>query len=189
MQTFDCVVVGGGIVGLSVASAYLERYRGARVMVLEKETTLARRQSGRNSGVIHSGIYYPPGSLKARMCRDGSKSMVDFCVQHGVAHEVCGKLIVATEPSEMEGLRAIYVRGLRNQIPVRWVEGDAVREVEPHVNALAANLMKHGHDVLGVDTGFYRSGWLYNGVDRTARTQGGLAAKRWRGNVETISPT
>ena len=99
MQPFDCVVIGGGIVGLSVAWAVLKRNPGARVAVLEKEDSLAYHQTGRNSGVIHSGIYYKPGSAKAKLCRAGSRRLVEFCQVYGIRHDVCGGLIVATSDS------------------------------------------------------------------------------------------
>src|SRR6185295_7687061 len=97
---FDCAIVGGGIVGLATAARLSQRDRGARIVLFEKETAFACHQSGRNSGVIHSGIYYKPGSYKARFAREGSRSMVEFCQEHGIAHEICGKVIVATEPHE-----------------------------------------------------------------------------------------
>src|SRR5580693_3804497 len=101
MQQFDFVVIGGGIVGLSVAWTILERKPDARIAVVEKEAGWARHQTGRNSGVIHSGIYYKPGSLKAKLCREGNRRMVEFCEHHGIRYEACGKVIVATKPSEI----------------------------------------------------------------------------------------
>src|ERR1700675_2845663 len=100
IQEYDCVIIGGGIVGLSVAWAILERKPDVRIAVLEKEDGWARHQTGRNSGVIHSGIYYKPESLKARLCREGNRRMVEFCQDHGIRHEACGKVIVATTVSE-----------------------------------------------------------------------------------------
>ena len=104
MQKFDCVVIGGGIVGLSVAWALLEKRPGIRIAVLEKENDLARHQTGRNSGVMHSGIYYKPGSLKAKLCREGNRRLVKFCECHGIRHEICGKVIVATTASPLKSL-------------------------------------------------------------------------------------
>ena len=98
-MNYDCTVIGGGIVGLSVAMTLTHRQPGIKLLVLEKEPDFARHQTGRNSGVIHSGIYYKPGSLKARFAREGNRSMVDFCHAHGIRHEVCGKVIVATSPN------------------------------------------------------------------------------------------
>src|SRR5438876_20260 len=97
----DCAIIGGGIVGLSVAMHLAQQQPGIRLLVLEKEAQLATHQSGRNSGVVHSGIYYRPGSLKARFAREGNRSMITFCKTHGITHEVCGKLIVATVEKEL----------------------------------------------------------------------------------------
>src|SRR5258707_14550385 len=137
MQPFDCVVVGGGIVGLSAAWAILEKNPGARISILEKEDSLARHQTGRNSGVIHSGIYYKPGSLKASLCRAGRQRLVEFCATHGIRYEVCGKVIVATSESELPRLDNLYERGLANGLTVRKLSADEVREIEPHVSSMA----------------------------------------------------
>lgn len=136
-MTYDYAVVGGGIVGLSVAWTVLQRSPAMRVLVIEKEKDWAQHQTGRNSGVIHSGIYYKPDSLKARMCREGSRRMLEFCQAHGIPHEVCGKVIVATEESELPRLEALYERGLANGLPVRKLQFEEVREIEPHVRCLA----------------------------------------------------
>ena len=106
-RALDFVVVGGGIVGLSTAKALLERHPGARLAVLEKEGSWARHQTGHNSGVIHSGIYYKPGSLKARFCREGARALVGFCEERGIEYDICGKVIVATEPRELPLLEAL----------------------------------------------------------------------------------
>ncbi|HEY9577481.1 MAG TPA: FAD-dependent oxidoreductase, partial [Pseudobacillus sp.] len=98
---YDFAIVGGGIVGLSTAKALYERYPNAKVLLLEKEAELAAHQTGHNSGVIHSGIYYKPGSYKARFARQGSKSMTEFCQQYGIEHDICGKVIVATKDEEL----------------------------------------------------------------------------------------
>jgi len=134
---FDVAVIGGGIVGLATGYVLSERFPDARVAVLEKEAAPARHQSGRNSGVIHSGIYYRPGSLKARLARAGNRAMVAFCEQHGVPFERTGKVIVATRPAELLLLEALYGRGLQNGLCVRKLRGEEVREVEPHVRAVA----------------------------------------------------
>ncbi len=94
---YDFAIAGGGIVGLSTAMALGQQYPEARIVVLEKESSWAFHQTGNNSGVIHSGIYYKPGSFKAKFCRDGSRSIVEFCQQHDIDYEICGKVIVATE--------------------------------------------------------------------------------------------
>jgi (S)-2-hydroxyglutarate dehydrogenase len=137
MQSYDFVVIGGGIVGLSVAWAIMQRNPGARLAVLEKEDEWARHQTGRNSGVIHSGIYYKPGSLKAKLCREGNRRLVAFCQQHGIKFENCGKVIVATQPSELPLLENLFERGTANGLSVRRLTASQVLELEPHVRCLA----------------------------------------------------
>lgn len=137
---YDCdmLVIGGGIVGLATAYALTRTTPGTRVTVLEKEAGPARHQTGRNSGVIHSGIYYRPGSLKARYAVRGAAEMVKFCAEYGVAHEVTGKLIVATERDELPRLHALVQRGRENGIPVRELGPAQITEYEPEVRGLAA---------------------------------------------------
>ncbi|WP_338018254.1 L-2-hydroxyglutarate oxidase [Streptomyces taklimakanensis] len=137
---YDCdvVVVGGGIVGLATAYALVRSRPGTRVVVLEKETAPARHQTGRNSGVIHSGVYYRPGSLKARFAVRGAAEMVKFCAEHDIPHRVTGKLIVATERDELPRLHALVQRGRENGIPVRELGPAQIAEYEPHVAGLAA---------------------------------------------------
>ncbi|MFF4491372.1 L-2-hydroxyglutarate oxidase [Streptomyces sp. NPDC001544] len=134
----DALVIGGGIVGLSTAYAITRAAPGTRVTVLEKEPGPARHQTGRNSGVIHSGIYYRPGSLKARYGVRGAAEMVKFCAEYGVAHAVTGKLIVATEREELPRLHALVQRGRENGIPVRELGPAQITEYEPEVRGLAA---------------------------------------------------
>ncbi|MDJ0463536.1 L-2-hydroxyglutarate oxidase [Streptomyces sp. H27-C3] len=137
---YDCdvLVVGGGIVGLSSAYAITRAAPGTRVVVLEKERGPALHQTGRNSGVIHSGIYYRPGSLKARYAVRGAAEMVKFCAEHGIAHEITGKLIVATARAELPRLHALVQRGRENGIPVRELGPAQIAEYEPEVRGLAA---------------------------------------------------
>ncbi|MFE2266876.1 L-2-hydroxyglutarate oxidase [Streptomyces griseosporeus] len=134
----DVLVVGGGIVGLSTAYAITRAAPGTRVTVLEKEPGPARHQTGRNSGVIHSGIYYRPGSLKARYAVRGAAEMVKFCAEYGIAHAVTGKLIVATGRDELPRLHALVQRGRENGIPVRELGAAQIAEYEPEVRGLAA---------------------------------------------------
>ncbi|MFJ6696968.1 L-2-hydroxyglutarate oxidase [Streptomyces sp. NPDC091272] len=134
----DVLVVGGGIVGMASAHAVTRAAPGTRVMVLEKETGPARHQTGRNSGVVHSGIYYRPGSLKARYAVRGAAEMIKFCAEHGIPHEVTGKLIVATERAELPRLHALVQRGRQNGIPVRELGPAQIQEYEPEVRGLAA---------------------------------------------------
>src|SRR6478672_975376 len=121
------VVVGGGILGLAVAERLCRTRPGTGVTVVEKKAAWARHQTGRNSGVIHSGLYYPPGSAKARMCRAGSASMVALAREDGIAHEVCGKLVVATREDELAGLRRLHERGLANGLQVRELGPEEAR--------------------------------------------------------------
>ncbi|CQR63232.1 L-2-hydroxyglutarate oxidase LhgO [Streptomyces leeuwenhoekii] len=137
---YDCdvLVIGGGIVGLSTAYAISRAAPGTRVTVLEKEPGPARHQTGRNSGVVHSGIYYRPGSLKARYAVRGAAEMVKFCAEYGIAHAVTGKLIVATDRVELPRLHALVQRGRENGIPVRELGAAQITEYEPEVRGLAA---------------------------------------------------
>src|SRR4051794_16864340 len=132
----DVLIIGGGIVGLATALAVTERYPGRSVTVVEKESTLSAHQTGHNSGVIHSGVYYKPGSFKARFCRDGNRALVEFCGQHQIAHEVCGKLIVATQPEEISRLDTLYDRAVAHGLSVERLGPDGIRSHEPHVAGL-----------------------------------------------------
>ncbi|MDQ0933721.1 L-2-hydroxyglutarate oxidase [Streptomyces turgidiscabies] len=136
---YDCdvLVIGGGIVGLSTAYAITRAAPGTRVTVLEKESGPARHQTGRNSGVIHSGIYYRPGSLKAEYAVRGAAEMVKFCAEYDIPHAVTGKLIVATERDELPRLHALVQRGRENGIPVRELGPTQIGEYEPEVRGLA----------------------------------------------------
>ncbi|WP_030547729.1 L-2-hydroxyglutarate oxidase [Streptomyces albus] len=139
-MSYDCdvLVIGGGIVGLSSAYAITRAAPGTRVVVLEKEPGPARHQTGRNSGVIHSGIYYRPGSFKARFAVRGAAEMVRFCAEQGLPYEVTGKLIVATEREELPRLHTLVQRGREHGIPVRELGPAQIQEHEPAVRGLAA---------------------------------------------------
>ncbi|MFO0782216.1 MAG: FAD-dependent oxidoreductase [Phycisphaerales bacterium] len=131
-------VIGGGIVGLAVARQVAVACPGTRVVLLEKEGDLAQHQTGRNSGVIHSGIYYKPGSLKARTCTHGRRLLLEFCQEHRVTHEVCGKVIVATSQEEVPQLRMLEERGKANGVRATWLSAEALREREPAAAGVAA---------------------------------------------------
>lgn len=135
---FDYIVVGAGLIGISVALALRRGDPDASVVVLEKETGPARHQSGRNSGVIHSGIYYRPGSLKAKFSTLGARRLVEFCAEHGIEHEICGKVIVATDKRELPRLAALEERARANGIVVRQLSAEELREREPAARAVAA---------------------------------------------------
>jgi len=138
-MTYDIAVIGGGIVGLSFAMQVGERFPRLRVVVLEKEAGVARHQTGHNSGVIHSGVYYKAGSLKARLCVAGAREMVEFCSRHGIPHEVCGKLIVATSSEEAARLDELLAQGLVNGLEgLRLLGREAMLEIEPHVGGVRA---------------------------------------------------
>jgi L-2-hydroxyglutarate oxidase len=131
------VVIGGGILGLATAHRLVTDYPQSTVTVVEKEHRVAAHQTGHNSGVIHAGVYYKPGSLKARLCRAGSQSMVEFCGEHEIPVQVCGKLIVATGPDEVPRLEALFERATANGLPVTRVTPDQAREYEPNVACVA----------------------------------------------------
>lgn len=134
---YDFAIIGGGIIGLSTGVAISQRYRDARIVVLEKEHSWAHHQTGNNSGVIHSGIYYKPGSFKARFCRKGNYSMVAFCQAHGIDHDVCGKVVVATQLKELPLLENLHQRGLANGLNVTRLSAEEVQETEPYLSCLA----------------------------------------------------
>ena len=136
---FDVTVIGGGILGLSSAMHLLQRHPQLRIAILEKDEIVAGQQTGHNSGVIHSGIYYRPGSLKARFCVDGRNSIVEFCEQHEIPFERCGKVIIATREEELPRLAALHERGTANGVEdLELIDAGRLAEIEPHVSALAA---------------------------------------------------
>ncbi|HYO26346.1 MAG TPA: L-2-hydroxyglutarate oxidase [Lacipirellulaceae bacterium] len=137
-QTHDLIVIGGGIVGLATAYQYLQARPGSCVRLVEKESRIASHQTGRNSGVLHSGIYYKPGSLKAINCREGKRAMEEFCRAEGVPFELCGKLIVATDEAELPRLAEILARGQANGVRCEQIGPQRLRELEPHAAGLAA---------------------------------------------------
>lgn len=164
----DVIVVGGGIVGLASAWTLSGLYPDLRILLLEKESSVAQHQTGRNSGVLHSGIYYRPGSLKATHCRLGKESMVAFCDSEGLPYEICGKIIVATSPDEAVALEGLAERGRANQIACSLLTREQLQELEPHCageraihvpgagivdyiavcERLAARLVERGHTLL-----------------------------------------
>ncbi len=135
---YDFAIIGGGIVGLSTGMTLVQRFPHACILVLEKENNWGFHQTGHNSGVIHSGIYYRPGSLKAKLAREGNLAMIEFCKTHGIEHEVCGKVIVATEREELPRLKNLYQRGIANGLKVREVSREELKEIEPHAAGISA---------------------------------------------------
>jgi L-2-hydroxyglutarate oxidase len=138
MDRADVVVVGGGIVGLATARAVMRAEPAKSVVVVEKEPAVGTHQSGRNSGVIHAGVYYQPGSYKAQLCKAGRASMVEYCREHGIAHSVCGKLVVAVTDRDCRELAELERRCGLNGVRTEMLDGGRLRELEPHVLGLAA---------------------------------------------------
>src|SRR5271169_4502354 len=135
----DLLIIGAGIVGLATALEYSRRFPGKRLLVVEKEDHVAAHQTGHNSGVIHSGLYYKTGSLKARNCVAGAASMKRFCQERGVPFEECGKLVVATTPEEVPRLEQLHQRGIANSVPgLRMLSREEFREIEPHCDGISA---------------------------------------------------
>ena len=134
----DLAIVGGGIVGLAVGHRFSQRYPNKKIVVLEKEKQLAHHQTGHNSGVLHSGIYYKPGSLKAINCREGKVAMEQFCSEHGIDYDICGKVIVATSEEEIPRMEKIYQRGLDNGVACEIVPKERLNELEPYAAGIKA---------------------------------------------------
>ena len=138
-QQYDVAIIGGGIVGLATALALTERFAGCSIVIVEKELQLAQHQTGHNSGVMHAGIYYRPGTYKAQLCVEGVRRLKAFCQTNGVRYEDCGKVIVATSADELPRLQALYERGTANGVEgLRLLEPEALREIEPYARAVRA---------------------------------------------------
>ena len=135
---FDICIIGGGIVGLATAYQLSKKHPKLKLAVLEKETSLAKHQTGHNSGVLHTGIYYKPGSLKAINCRNGKKAMEQFCKEQGIEHELCGKIIVALNDEEIPRMQNIFQRGQENGVNCKIISREEMLETEPHVAGVQA---------------------------------------------------
>jgi len=178
-NTYDVIFIGGGIVGLATAMKLGERFPKLRLLVLEKEDRIARHQTGHNSGVIHGGIYYKPGSLKATNCVSGRKALLDFCDRNGIAYDLCGKVIVATDEEELPRLDELYRRGTANQVPrLEMIGPERLREIEPHARGLRA--------IYSPATGIIDFTQVAEAYAKQVREQGGdiLTSRR----VKKISP-
>src|SRR5271154_368711 len=129
MSKPSIAIIGGGIVGLATGLEFTQRFPSTSLAIIEKEPALARHQTGHNSGVIHSGIYYKPGSLKAQLCVEGVNALLRFCQEHGVPYDICGKVIVASQEDEIPRLRDLYVRGQTNGLEgLRMLNSEEIRE-------------------------------------------------------------
>ncbi len=137
-EVADVLIIGGGILGIAIAFRWTEAYPDHRVVVLEKESELAQHQTGRNSGVLHTGIYYPPGSLKATLCREGKLAIEQFCAEANIPFSRCGKVIVATSSAELPRLDAIFARGQANGVACEMIGTERLREIEPHAAGIRA---------------------------------------------------
>ena len=138
MKQSDVIIIGGGIIGLATAHELSRLHPHLSLTLLEKEEKLAQHQTGHNSGVLHSGIYYRPGSLKAENCREGKRRIEQFCAEEGISHEICGKVIVAVDETELPALENIYQRGVENGILCEMIDTQRLHELEPHVNGIKA---------------------------------------------------
>ena len=188
----DFIVIGGGIVGLATGLRILEARPGAKLLLLEKEDSLGRHQTGHNSGVLHAGLYYKPGSLKAKLAVEGLRQMVSFCQTNGVAYEQCGKIVVATEPKELPRLEKLFERGMANGLQgLRKLGPEQIREIEPHAAGLAAiHVPEEGIvDYAGVVEAMAKEIRTLGGEIRTGERVKGLkgAGGIWR--VETSNET
>lgn len=135
-MNYDFIIVGGGIIGTSVAMQLIKKYPNTKIALLEKEDSLAKHQTGHNSGVIHAGVYYTPGSLKAKFCFEGNKATKEFCDENGIKYELCGKLLVATTPLEMERMQNLWERTKENGLERTWLDSSQLKEREPNITGL-----------------------------------------------------
>lgn len=135
-MNYDFIIVGGGIIGTSVAMQLIKKYPNTKIALLEKEDSLAKHQTGHNSGVIHAGVYYTPGSLKAKFCFEGNKATKEFCDENGIKYELCGKLLVATTPLEMERMQNLWERTKENGLERTWLDSSNLKEKEPNITGL-----------------------------------------------------
>lgn len=141
-KMYDYIVLGGGIVGVSTALSLITKHLGKKILLIEKENSFAKHQTGHNSGVIHAGVYYEPGSLKAEFCREGLKETLKFCTAHKIPFDQCGKLLVATNDLELERMKKLFERCKANQIDVEMLDQKKLNETEPNIVGIGAILVK-----------------------------------------------
>ena len=194
---YNVVIIGGGIVGLATALKLLQRAPHAKVCVLEKETEVASHQTGNNSGVIHSGIYYKPGSAKARTCVEGARRMIEFCAMHNIPHLLCGKVVVATSETELPALIELHRRGLANGVAgVVEIGSERLREIEPHAKGIKALwvpgtgivdyklVAKKYADLIQAAGGVIQTGTRVLAISTRADTDGGAILSTSRGEFQ-----
>ncbi|XKH61430.1 L-2-hydroxyglutarate oxidase [Halomonas sediminis] len=172
---YDFIIVGGGILGMSTAMQLKQAYPDRRMLVVEKEQGPAQHQTGHNSGVIHAGVYYTPGSLKARFCLAGNQATRQFCDTHGIAYDICGKLLVATDEVEMQRMQALWERTAANGLEREWLDADALREREPNITGIggifvpSSGIVNYAEVTLAMAAEFKRMGGeIRYGQDVTA---------------------
>jgi L-2-hydroxyglutarate oxidase LhgO len=189
MIVHDVVVIGGGIVGLSTALQIVRAGPGNRLVVLEKEAAVATHQSGRNSGVIHSGVYYRPGSLKARLCVEGAAAMLEFCRDHGVPHAVRGKVVVATREADLPRLQELHWRGTANGVAgLALVGPDRLRDLEPAARGLRA-LHVPGVSVTDFAEAARAMAWLAGAAGASLVTGARVTGLHRRGSITVVEST
>jgi len=199
LEQADVIVLGGGIVGLASAYKINLRFPHLKILVLEKERQVAAHQTGHNSGVIHSGLYYKPGSYKAKNCVEGRRELVSFAKEHHIKHDICGKIIVATDPSELPYLNKVFENGLKNGVEgIRKINTDEIREVEPYCTGIAGilvpctgiidysdvakkyvELIEHKFPGSRVLTGYEATDFVKNGTHTTVVTSKGNFSSRY----------
>jgi L-2-hydroxyglutarate oxidase len=172
----DLAIVGGGIVGLALAREMTRRHPRSSVCVLEREPELGAHQTSHNSGVIHAGVYYQPGSLKARLCVEGARELYAYCAEREIPHKACGKLIVATKHTELPALRELERRGRANGVPgLEWVDAARIRELEPHARGVAG---LHSPATGIVDFAAVASAYAQDALGAGARIATGCGVRR-----------
>ena len=191
----DVCIIGGGIVGLATAYRLSEKHPGKRIVILEKESRVAVHQTGHNSGVLHSGIYYKPGSLKATNCRTGKLAMEAFCEKEGIDHDICGKVIVALDDEEIPRMEKIHERGQANGVKCEIISKERLAELEPHAAGIAAihvpecgivNYRQVCERLAQIVTEKDGNQILYDAkVTKIEKTSGGLVAHSAQGEIET----
>ena len=191
----DVCIIGGGIVGLATAYRLSEKHPGKRIVILEKESRVAGHQTGHNSGVLHSGIYYKPGSLKATNCRTGKLAMEAFCEKEGIDHDICGKVIVALDDEEIPRMEKIHERGQANGVKCEIISKERLAEIEPHAAGIAAihvpecgivNYRQVCERLAQIVTEKDGNQILYDAkVTKIEKTSGGLVAHSAQGEIET----